>query len=413
MSRAFHIKNNYTAGTSALSTLVTKQATFVCKYLLAFDHWQTKSNPRNNTESEIAKRELIRLNQTQDFDKLSADLASAGPNSNEEEKELYQFWDILLGNLSTFHKKRILAQQNVKPKIKGKFGSMTYGIKYALYEMRNHVALKPMRKYWQHGHENSKFSWEALESENEDEELQTGVMHVEPESNGGSMQWSMYVPESYKKTEQYPLILALHGGGGRGDDNLLSWLDTAKCNKCFVVSPKSLARTWGLQSNEQATQDTVFLLWILYQVNEVYSIDPTRIYITGMSDGGTFSYILMQQDLLKPIFAAAGMAAAFPIPSMMGASDLTRFAGTPIHHVHGTTDWMFDIDQVRVADENSKKVLKDDWKFTEVVDWTHASPKKINREVLFPWFMKKRSSFNGDIKGILTQMAPGILGEEE
>ena len=83
------------------------------------------------------------------------------------------------------------------------------------------------------------------------------------------------------------------------------------------------------------------------------------------------------------------------------------------HHVHGTTDWMFDIDQVRVADENSKKVLKDDWKFTEVVDWTHASPKKINREVLFPWFMTKRSSFNGDIKGILTQMAPGILGEEE
>ena len=57
--------------------------------------------------------------------------------------------------------------------------------------------------------------------------------------------------------------------------------------------------------------------------------------------------------------------------------------------------------------------MKDDWKFTEVVDWTHASPKKINREVLFPWFMKKRSSFNGDIKGILTQMAPGILGEEE
>ena len=76
MSRAFHIKKNYTAGTSALSTLVTKQATFVCKYLLAFDHWQTKSNPRNNTESEIAKRELIRLNQTQDFDELSADLAS-------------------------------------------------------------------------------------------------------------------------------------------------------------------------------------------------------------------------------------------------------------------------------------------------------------------------------------------------
>ena len=66
----------------------------------------------------------------------------------------------------------------------------------------------------------------------------------------------------------------------------------------------------------------------------------------------------------------------------------------------------------RIADENSKKVLKDDWKFTEVLIDT-CFPQKINREVLFPWFMKKRSSFNGDIKGILTQMAPGILGEEE
>ena len=43
-------------------------------------------------------------------------------------------------------------------------------------------------------------------------------------------------------------------------------------------------------------------------------------------------------------------AAAFPVPSIMGTEELAVFDGLPIHHVHGTNDWMFDISQVREAD---------------------------------------------------------------
>ena len=49
-------------------------------------------------------------------------------------------------------------------------------------------------------------------------------------------------------------------------------------------------------------------------------------------------------------------AAAFPVPSMMGADELAVYRGLPTHHVHGTTDWMFDISQVREADDRASKV---------------------------------------------------------
>lgn len=62
----------------------------------------------------------------------------------------------------------------------------------------------------------------------------------------------------------------MHGGGGRGDDYLLSWLSTAKANQAFVISPKSMAQTWGLQSDAEATQDAVSVLLMMFQLSQTY-----------------------------------------------------------------------------------------------------------------------------------------------
>ena len=94
---------------------------------------------------------------------------------------------------------------------------------------------------------------------------------------------------------------------------------------------------------------------MLHQVTQVYSgIDTSRLYCTGMSDGGTFSYILMQS--IGQIFAGMAAAAAFPVPSMMSADDFQKLKslGVPILHVHGTNDWMFPIEQVREGDQKAR-----------------------------------------------------------
>ena len=76
-------------------------------------------------------------------------------------------------------------------------------------------------------------------------------------------------------------------------------------------------------------------------------------------------------------------AAAFPVPSIMGTEELAVFDGLPIHHVHGTNDWMFDISQVREADGRASEVLAETWNFTEMSDWTHASPAKVMVALIF------------------------------
>ena len=46
------------------------------------------------------------------------------------------------------------------------------------------------------------------------------VAKVFKNSRRQAIPYRLYVPENYDKHKKYPLVLYLHGGGGRGDDNL-------------------------------------------------------------------------------------------------------------------------------------------------------------------------------------------------
>ena len=107
-------------------------------------------------------------------------------------------------------------------------------------------------------------------------------------------------------------------------------------------------------------------------------------------------------------------AAAFPVPSIMGTEELAVFDGLPIHHVHGTNDWMFDISQVREADGRASEVLGETWSFTELSDWTHASPAQVNSDVIWPWFTALPSLPEPpELLAVLQTLAPEIFEEEE
>ena len=81
----------------------------------------------------------------------------------------------------------------------------------------------------------------------------------------------------------------LHGGHGRGDDYLLTWLRTAKSAGYIVLSPKSLGGTWSLQ---QPGVDIRSILSMIETLLDEYNIDIGRIFATGLSDGGSFSYAI-------------------------------------------------------------------------------------------------------------------------
>ncbi|HZZ88181.1 MAG TPA: hypothetical protein VFE13_07575 [Caulobacteraceae bacterium] len=202
-----------------------------------------------------------------------------------------------------------------------------------------------------------------------------GVFHAggEPGARGG---FSAYVPETYSEDRDWPLVVALHGGSGDGRSFLWSWLRDARSLGAILVAPSSIGRTWGLHAPEA---DSANLARIVEEISRRWRIDPARRLMTGMSDGGTFSYV-SGLDAGSPFTHLAPCSASFH-PMIAAMADRDRIAGLPIHITHGALDWMFD---VAMAREASAALTAAGAKVTyvEVPDLAHTYPREINPQVL-------------------------------
>jgi predicted esterase len=94
------------------------------------------------------------------------------------------------------------------------------------------------------------------------------------------------LPEGYAQApgKKWPLILFLHGSGQRGDDlaKLKGWgpagyADQGHPLPCIVVTPQCLRR---------ARWNPELLVKMLDEVEKTYRVDPSRLYLTGLSMGG-------------------------------------------------------------------------------------------------------------------------------
>ncbi len=204
-----------------------------------------------------------------------------------------------------------------------------------------------------------------------------GVLHAanEREQRGG---FSLYVPETYDGSP-LPLVIALHGGMGHGRSFLWTWLRAARSAEAIVLSPTSVGDTWGLMQPEA---DLSNLDSMLRFVDERWAVDPERVLLTGMSDGGTFSYVAG----LQPPFAQlapthlAPCAASFH-PMLLGFADAERLAGLPIYLIHGALDWMFPIDVARTANDTLRSVGAE-VTYREIPDLSHTYPTEENAKML-------------------------------
>src|SRR5208282_2818713 len=88
---------------------------------------------------------------------------------------------------------------------------------------------------------------------------------------------------------------------------------------------------------------------ILAYVREHWSIDPARMLLSGMSDGGTFA-LLSGLDADSPFTHLAPVAASFH-PMLVAMTEPERIRGLPIYLVHGALDWMFPVRTGRTANE--------------------------------------------------------------
>jgi phospholipase/carboxylesterase len=204
---------------------------------------------------------------------------------------------------------------------------------------------------------------------------ETGVMHDhnEPGSRGG---FSLYVPEYYTPDRAWPLVMALHGGAGNGRNFLWSWLRDARSFAAILVTPTAVGSTWALMGEDV---DTPNLMRILETVQGRWTVDPKRLLLTGMSDGGTFCYV-SGLERASPFTHLAPVAATFH-PLMAEMADADRLRGLPICQVHGRLDWMFPV-QVARQTHGLLSAAGADVTYREIDDLSHTYPREINAELL-------------------------------
>lgn len=138
----------------------------------------------------------------------------------------------------------------------------------------------------------------------------------------------VYAPKNLGS--QRPLLISCHGmnqdaGYQKGMLQIEAIADTAK----FVtVFPNGIDRGWDISGD----RDLRFVQAIIDEMAAKYDIDRNRVYLSGFSMGGMFTYHAMNRMADK--IAAFAPISGYP----MGGGVYTSSRPVPIIHTHGTTD---------------------------------------------------------------------------
>ncbi len=253
--------------------------------------------------------------------------------------------------------------------------------KYLLYELR--AKLPILKQYWVFP--DALASLPALEIQAPDLDVPVGVIRKEREDQRSA--YSLYVPENYTPHTEWPLIVCLHSGYSREDDYMLTWLRAAKSKGYMLLAPKSVRETWsairlpGTPPNPVLDRRSIRAM--LEEVWDTYAVDRERVYLTGFSDGGIFTYVLGLA--YADIFAGIAPVAGRIHPAINHLLKRGQGKDLPIFIVHGEQDPIFNVAVTRQTHDGLTK-LGYNVTYKELPDWGHAYPYSINETLVMPWF---------------------------
>jgi predicted peptidase len=225
------------------------------------------------------------------------------------------------------------------------------------------------------------------------------------DDNGTVLPYRLYVSPRLDPTRKYPLVLSLHGAGGRGTDNLkqlaqstAGWVcdEVQAKHPCFILIPQCPTGVrWvdtpfrqGSYAFDAAPISDHFKAAkrLLDRIIAEYPIDRDRIYIMGCSMGGyaTWNMIIRYPSLF---------AAAVPVCGAGDPGKAAALVSLPIWAFHGAEDDVVPprgstdmIDAIKKAGGTMAKItlypgVKHEsynmaWRETELVEWLFAQSKR-------------------------------------
>jgi phospholipase/carboxylesterase len=148
---------------------------------------------------------------------------------------------------------------------------------------------------------------------------------LETGASAGERGFAFYVPERYEPSRAWPLVVALHGGGGNGRDFVWTWLREARSRGCLLLAPSSQGSTWSFLGPDL---DAVRLRALIAWLGERWRIDAGRMLLTGLSDGATYA-LCFGLSAGAPFRALAPGAGVFH-PANLANGNLERARGMPV-----------------------------------------------------------------------------------
>lgn len=222
------------------------------------------------------------------------------------------------------------------------------------------------------------------------------------EHNGQVLPYRLMKPLKVDEDKKYPLVLFLHGAGERGNDNENTLLHVTpminnKTNRekypAYVLVPqcpkeiKWVDTDWTKKEHtqqEKATAPMQAVVALLDQLEDNYNIDPTRIYVMGLSMGGFGTWDLVTRYPNR-------FAAAIPICGGGDASKATLVKDFPLWVFHGERDNVVPVECARtmvsaIKSEGGKAVQYTEYKGVKHGSWipTFKEPE------LLEWLFKHK-----------------------
>lgn len=160
-------------------------------------------------------------------------------------------------------------------------------------------------------------------------------------SNGVYRSYLLYVPANYTGVSSVPLILNLHGYTSNAVQQQLysNFMPIADTAGFLMVYPQGTKDSYGNPFWNAGTvstfivNDTLFLNQLIDSLKMSYNIDLSRVYMTGLSNGGFMSHY-MACFCNRKITAIASVAGTF----FTFWPTCNPGKVVPMMHIHGTAD---------------------------------------------------------------------------
>lgn len=159
----------------------------------------------------------------------------------------------------------------------------------------------------------------------------------------------VHLPKKYISQNNYPLVIALHGGGGTAKSFNRStrgrFNDLADEENFILVYPQGVKRSWN-DNNKRDTlgkarklniDDVGFIKKMIENLEVDYAVDSNNIFACGISNGGLMSLTLATElpENIKAIGMVASNFSAEQLTVMQKAKPFSMIM------IHGTSDPIF------------------------------------------------------------------------